>query len=140
MSVIPESGPATRPGGRKGIIMKTRSIVAAATIVATVGFTMTTVHSAQAATCSPKTDININESWTHVCGIGDWVYNGGVAIDEIRDASAPFHRIWLHNYWDPTMGVWQPWSKCVYGSSDYTVPVYHVLVHDVQVSANTSPC
>lgn len=102
--------------------------------------TVVTLDAAAAATCLPKTDININESWTHVCGLSTFWYNGSVAIDEVRDASAPFHRIWLHNYWDPIEGQWQPWTHCVYGSSDYTVPVYYVLLQNVQVSGNTAPC
>jgi hypothetical protein len=123
---------------------------AALTAIAAPGLVLAGTQPAAARTsgCGVKTDVNIGQAgtrfWTHWCGLGDHVLNGAgqmlTALNEVRDATLPLHRVWLHGYLDPINGQWQTWTACVYSHRDVWVPARRVLVHDVLVSANTHPC
>jgi hypothetical protein len=148
--------------GLRAAAKGTTATIAAAVVVAviaTAGLAFAAVQPAAAdsSTCSIKTDVNIDGTWTNWCGLGDHVLNTNgeasiTALDEIRDATAPYHRVWLHGYLDPTDRVLQPWTMCIYSHHDVnvsnlTIPGLtasaqgvSVLVGDVLVTANTNPC
>jgi hypothetical protein len=109
------------------------------------------VTPASAASCSPKTDYDVNATWSNWCGIGTHDFSQGPGqwhgVFEIRDATAPYHRVWLHNYytWSPSAGgQWHTWSYCLYSrDKDVSPPASNhnfLYVQNVQISANTSPC
>jgi len=131
-------------------LRNTLAVVAVAVVAAAgLAFAATRPAVADASSCSVKTDINIGQGgtrfWTNWCGLGDHALNTTgesrlTALNEVRDATFPLHRVWLHGYLDPISGQMQPWTMCIYSHSDVTVPGYRVLVGDVLVSANTHPC
>jgi hypothetical protein len=120
---------------RRGIT----GLVAAATTAASLAGGIAAAKQPAAATtvtssCSPKTDYEIatsaGTSWHNVCGIGTWNIT---SVIEVRDASYPLHRIWIHASGGAT------W--CAYGTNDQDVPGYESAYgYNLQVSANTSPC
>lgn len=100
-----------------------------------------TAHAAaSASTCSPKTDyettaMNGSRVWENLCGTG-YKY-GDFYFLKIRDASYPYHRVWLHHAdinGNPD-GAW-----CAWGPTDRTVPSEYRTTGSIQVSANTARC
>lgn len=95
--------------------------------------------SAGAATCSPKTDYEWGSPgsagfWANWCGTG---YRYPASLYEVRDATAPYHRIWVHNE------LGQAW--CAWGPYDTAVPfafdgIGGAGIANVLISANTNSC
>lgn len=93
-----------------------------------------------ASVCNPKTDIEshvpgYSSTWSNVCGTGTWSRED---IAEVRDATAPYHRIWIHAY-NINGGYIGAW--CAWGPNDTKVPsTYYNNGSNIQVSANTARC
>ncbi len=118
------------------------SLTAAAALTLSSGLALTAATAGPAAaaqtpatsSCNPKTDFEtLNPSsflvWTNFCGTG---YKDPIDLYKIRDATTPYHRVWLHN----SSGH----SWCFWGGSDKDVPVAFQQPTNMLVSANTSPC
>lgn len=124
----------------KRVITKRRASLLAAAAAATAlagGIAVTPAGATvtAASTCSPKTDYtDASDTWTNWCGTG-YRYPG--VVYEVRDASAPYHRIWFHN------SAGQAW--CAWGPYDQTVPyafngVNQYSLTNVLISDNTNSC
>jgi hypothetical protein len=99
---------------------------------------------AGASSCSsgqPKLDYEYWEVgegwiWSNVCGNGDWAWQSGTLLVEVRMPTTPYHRIWLHQYGGSG-------TVCLYSqNTDISIPAvtWEDAPGDVQVSANTAPC
>lgn len=97
----------------------------------------TSASAGAASSCNPKTDYEYNSglgSWSNWCGTGYFYYT---YVFEVRDATAPYHRIWIHN---ADGGAW-----CAWGPNDTKVPWNFdgqngIDIENILVSANTSSC
>lgn len=115
----------------------TSAVIAVAGSVLAAG--AVTAAPAGAATCSPKTDYEWGSPgsagfWANWCGTG---YRYPASLYEVRDATAPYHRIWVHNE------LGQAW--CAWGPHDTAVPynfdgIGGAGIANVLISANTSSC
>lgn len=117
-----------------------RSLLAAAAAAATLSAgIIAAAPSAGAApaagSCYPKTDYEVlnygGAGWWHNwCGTGVR-YPG--TVFEVRDASYPYHRVWVHD--------WYGRAWCAWGPGDRRVPwAMAVYPKNVLISSNTSPC
>lgn len=90
--------------------------------------------------CLPKTDVDVNGTWTHFCGEGTFSVipfdkTGSFTLDKVRDASYPLHQVFLENPADPYVTV------CLESSTDYVLPAsLQNFTKEVQVTDTTSAC
>ena len=98
-----------------------------------------------ASPCNPRTDILESRTnsganaWAgYYCGTGYrhlWhVGNYWEHINVIWDATAPYHRVWLHIYGKPS----EAW--CAWGPSHTVVPMAFRAPGNVLITSNTAPC
>lgn len=107
------------------------------------GLHVLTTNAASATSCTPKVDEELDGVWGNTCGDGTLLLYNDYVVDAIRSPSAPYHRIWFHEYYDNS-GL----TACFYSEDNDIYPGDYVAEYgawvetpgNIQVSANTSPC